>query len=114
MVAPCNFTMPNNLTGLFGSSGSGIYEDVNFLVAAGGDNPSGYMQYGGSRSGRARQSALLSQRRYRGNPPSEQQRLINRNKASRRRDQRSGSQLRHAIHLENDRETLTYGLNEHI
>ena len=41
----CNFTLSNNLTGLFGDSGGGIYEDVNFLVAAGGDNPSGYMQY---------------------------------------------------------------------
>ena len=41
----CNFTMPNTLTGLFGDSGGGLYEDVNFLVDGEGGNPSGYMQY---------------------------------------------------------------------
>lgn len=41
----CNFTLPNNLTGLLGDSGGGLFEHVNFLVDAGGDNSAGYMQY---------------------------------------------------------------------
>jgi MYXO-CTERM domain-containing protein len=41
----CNSLLPNSLTGLFGDSGGGLYEDVNFLVDGQGDTPSGYMQY---------------------------------------------------------------------